>query len=166
MQIVVEDIQVQPSSSSAAEVTAAATAVSKGQPVSMHKGDCHSCVLQVSASQAGNEMLLGDLAVTWSRARYALCQPALANAGDRPCAVQRNTQCRTAVNPCAACVQLCHDGWHHAASYTTQGTMSFLLCNQGLLQQIAFSSGPSAHELFMLVTVYWCTSSCCQCCSC
>ena len=60
----------QPSSgSSAAEVAAAAVAVSAQQPVRLRKGDRHSCVLQVSASQEGSDLSLGQLAVTWSRAR-------------------------------------------------------------------------------------------------
>ena len=70
MQVIIQDIQIQPPSGgpSQAEVVAAATAVGPQRPASLRKGDKHSCVMQVQAAAVGHHLQLGHLAVTWARA--------------------------------------------------------------------------------------------------
>lgn len=71
MQVVIQDIQVQPAgiSTNQAEVVAVATAVGAQKPAALRKGDKHSCVLQVHADSAGQDLQLGHLVLTWARAR-------------------------------------------------------------------------------------------------
>ena len=72
LQVVIQDIQVRPPSSgpSQAEVVASATALGgpQGGGPTLRKGDKHSCVMQVQAAAAGQDLPLGHLVITWARA--------------------------------------------------------------------------------------------------
>ena len=70
VQIVIQDIQMQPPGGGPgqAEVVVTATGVGPQQPASLRKGDTHSCVMQVQAAAAGQHLQLGHIAVTWARA--------------------------------------------------------------------------------------------------
>lgn len=71
MQVVIQDIQIEPANNgnNQAEVVASATAVAAQKLAALRKGDKHSCVLQVHADAAGQNLLLGHLILTWARAR-------------------------------------------------------------------------------------------------
>lgn len=72
LQVFIQDIQIQPpsSGSSQAEVVAIATALGapQGGGPSLRKGDKHSCVVQVQAGAAGQDLHLGHVVITWARA--------------------------------------------------------------------------------------------------
>ena len=70
VQVIIQDIQIQPPSGGPgqAEVVAIATAVSPQQAASLRKGDKHSCVMQVQAAAAAQDLQLGHIAITWTRA--------------------------------------------------------------------------------------------------
>ncbi|DBA90115.1 TPA: hypothetical protein ACH3X1_003431 [Trebouxia sp. C0004] len=72
-QVVIHDIQVEPASSgsSQAAVVASATAVAPQRAAALRKGDRHSCVLQVQADAAGQDLPLGHLQIVWARAGSA-----------------------------------------------------------------------------------------------
>ncbi|KAL0042524.1 hypothetical protein WJX79_002345 [Trebouxia sp. C0005] len=69
-QVVIHDIQVEPASSGStqAAVVASATAVAPHRPAALRKGDKHSCVVQVQADAAGQDLPLGHLHIVWARA--------------------------------------------------------------------------------------------------
>lgn len=70
MQVIIQDIKIQPPSSGPrqAEVVATATAVGPQRPVALRKGDKQSCVMQVQANAAGQDLQLGQMQITWARA--------------------------------------------------------------------------------------------------
>lgn len=78
LQVVIHDIQVEPASSGStqAAVVASATAVAPHRPAALRKGDKHSCVVQVQADAAGQDLPLGHLHIVWARAGYgcSLCR--------------------------------------------------------------------------------------------
>ena len=70
VQIIIQDIQIQPPSGgpSQAEVVATASGVGPQTAACLRKGDRHSCVMQVQAAAAGQDLQLGHIAITWARA--------------------------------------------------------------------------------------------------
>jgi len=78
LQVIIHDIQIEPASSgsSQAAVVASATAVAPQRAAALRKGDKHSCVLQVQADAAGQDLPIGHLQIVWARAGYgwSLCR--------------------------------------------------------------------------------------------
>ena len=70
VQVIIQDIQIQPPSEGPgqAEVMGSATGVGPQRAASLRKGDKHSCVIQVQAAAAAHDLQLGRIAITWARA--------------------------------------------------------------------------------------------------